>query len=116
MKTMKYSEIEPVMIDNDVAKGIAARVLIGKDDGADNFCMRAFELSKGGHTPCHSHEWEHEIFIHAGTGKVLLGDEWKPVSAGSVIYIPGNTEHQMKNTGEETFVAICLVPAGAPEL
>ena len=116
MKVINYKEIEPVMFDTDVAKGITARVLIGKDDGANNFCMRAFEISENGHTPRHSHDWEHEIFIHAGSGEVLLGDEWKPMTAGSAIFIPGNVEHQMKNTDSEPLVAICLVPSGAPEL
>ncbi len=90
MKAIKYKDLEPTLFDNDVAKGIAARVLIGKDDGAENFCMRVFEISKNGQTPYHSHDWEHELFIHAGGGEVLLGDDWKPMSAGTAIFIPGN--------------------------
>jgi hypothetical protein len=43
MKIAKYADITPTHINNDVAKGVAARVVIGKDDGANNFCMRVFE-------------------------------------------------------------------------
>ncbi len=116
MKAVCYKEVESTSFNNDVAKGVEGRVLIGKDDGATNFCMRVFEISKDGNTPRHTHDWEHEIFIHAGSGKVLLGDEWQTLSPGTAIFIPGNVDHQMKNTGNELLVVVCLVPSGAPEL
>jgi quercetin dioxygenase-like cupin family protein len=116
MKTTKYDEIEPTYIDNDIAKGVAARVLIGKADGADNFCMRVFELSEDGHTPKHSHNWEHEIFVYSGKGAVFSNDDLTPVEPGCSVFIPGNEEHQIKNTGNEPFVFVCIVPSIAPEL
>lgn len=116
MKVMHYKDEEATLIDNDVAKGVSARLLIGKNDGATNFCMRMFQLSEGGHTPRHSHEWEHEIFFHSGKGEVLCGDTWRPVEAGSIAFIPGDTEHQIKNTGSEPLTFVCLIPSGFPEL
>ncbi|MCP4118327.1 MAG: cupin domain-containing protein [Desulfobacteraceae bacterium] len=116
MKIVDYKDIEPTRFDNDVAKGVTGRVVIGKADGADNFCMRVFELGKDGHTPCHTHEWEHEIFFHSGNGEVLSEDQWTPVSPGTAVLIPGNGKHQIRNRGEEPLVFVCLVPAGAPEL
>jgi len=56
MKIMHYNEQEPVLFDSDPAKGVAGRVVIGKKDGAENFCMRVFELSESGFSPRHSHE------------------------------------------------------------
>jgi quercetin dioxygenase-like cupin family protein len=41
-------------------------VVIGKQDGAQNFSMRVFEIAPGGHTPKHAHPWEHEMFIMRG--------------------------------------------------
>ena len=116
MKIARYKEIPSVRMENDVAKGIEARVLIGKNDGATNFCMRIFEIAPNGHTPKHVHEWEHEIFIHAGKGEVFKNGAFVPVEAGTAIFIPGNEEHQMKNTGSETLVFICLIPSGYPEI
>ena len=116
MKIVKYRDIDAVKFDNDAAKKITGRVLIGKDDGADNFCMRLFEISKNGHTPCHTHEWEHEMFIHSGRGEVLDGNEWRPVSPGTAVFIPGNVEHQIKNSGSEPLVMLCIIPSGVPEL
>lgn len=116
MKVMHYTDETPTLIDNDVAKGVSARLLIGKNDGATNFCMRMFQLAEGGNTPRHSHEWEHEIFFHSGSGEVLCGDEWKSVETGTVAFIPGNVEHQIKNTGNEPLSFVCLIPSGYPEL
>ena len=116
MKIRKYSDVEPVYFDSDVAKGVAGRVLIGKDDGANHFCMRLFELSKGGYTPRHSHDWEHEIFVHSGLGEVLNKDEWINVKSGYSIFIPGQLEHQIRNTGDDPLVFVCLIPKGPAEL
>ena len=46
----------------------------------------------------------------------LLGGDWVPVNPGSVTFIPGNEEHQIRNTGEGKLTFVCLVPSGAPEL
>ena len=116
MKVIHYSEEKTTRIDNDVAKGVTGRVVIGKADGAPNFCMRVFELDPGGNTPRHAHEWEHEIFFHAGEGDVWKDGAWQPVAAGSVAFIPGNQEHQIRNTGAQKLTFVCLVPAGAPEM
>lgn len=116
MKILRYRDVEPLKIDNEVAKGVSGRVLIGKADGAHNFCMRIFELAPGGHTPRHTHEWEHEVFIHSGGGEVLFNSEWKPFSAGTAIFIPGEIEHQLRNNGDVPLIFLCLVPSGVPEL
>ena len=70
MKILQYSEMQPTHFESDQVKGIAARVVIGRNDGANNFCMRIFEIGTGGHTPLHSHDWEHEMFIHSGSGEL----------------------------------------------
>ena len=116
MKIKHFREAEAVVFDNDAAKGVTARVLIGKKDGAENFCMRVFELADGGFSPRHAHEWEHEIFVHAGRGEVFQNDAWTPVKAGDTIFIPGNEVHQIRNTGAASFTFVCIIPSGAPEI
>lgn len=102
--------------DSGEARGIEARVLIGKANGATNFVMRHFEIAPGGYTPRHSHPWEHEIFIHAGKGAILKEGKWVNLKPGMAVFIPPNEEHQFKNRGNDSFVMICLIPAGNPEL
>lgn len=116
MKVMSYTSVEPTYIDNDQAKGVAGRVMIGKNDGANHFCMRVFEVAPGGYTPKHAHDWEHEIFIHAGTGEIYGNGVWNTVRSGHVAFVPPGEEHQLRNRGETPFVFACLIPSGIPEL
>jgi quercetin dioxygenase-like cupin family protein len=116
VKITHYEKIEAVHMDNEMVKGVAGRVAIGKADGADHFCMRVFELGYDGYSPKHSHDWEHEIFVHAGFGEIFLGGKWNTVEAGYTVFIPANEEHQIRNAGDETFVFVCLIPAGIPEM
>ena len=116
MKVIPYTDISPVHFDNDMVKGVAGRVLIGKKDGANNFCMRLFEIAPGGHTPRHSHAWEHEMFIHAGNGEIYCDGRWTEVLPGHAALVPANNEHQIKNTGSTLLKVLCLVPPQAPEI
>jgi quercetin dioxygenase-like cupin family protein len=116
MKVIPYSQEPETRFDNDMAKGVTGRVVIGKSDGAPHFCMRVFELDKDGFTPRHAHAWEHEIFFHAGSGEVWQNGSWVPVKSGSVAFVPGNEEHQIRNTGDDRLTFVCLIPSGAPEL
>jgi len=115
MKIIKYCDVPPTHFDNEKAKGVDGRVVIGQADGAP-FTMRVFEIEAGGHTPFHIHAWEHEMFFHMGNGQLYSDGHWNNVSAGSVVFVPSQAEHQIRNTGHEPLVLVCLVPQGAPEL
>ena len=81
------------------------------------FCMGLpMGAGPGGNTPRHTHEWEHEVFVHKGRGQVMIDNEWHNLSEGSAVFIPANVEHQFRNTDDELFTFVCLVPSGAPEL
>ncbi len=116
MKIIHYGEAAPQRFEGDAVRGVTGRVAIGAEDGADRFCMRVFELAASGYTPKHSHEWEHEIFVHQGAGEVFRDGGWVPVGPGHVVFIPGGERHQIRNAGAGPFVFACLIPAGAPEL
>ena len=116
MKVKNYKDVKPVVMNNDMVKNVAGRVMIGKEDGADNFCMRVFEIEKDGFTPRHTHEWEHEIFVHTGSGEIFIDGTWHPMKPGTAVFVPPNADHQIRNPGDDVMTFICLVPSGAPEL
>ncbi len=116
MKIANYANVAGKKFDSESVKAVTGRVMIGSADGAKNFCMRVFEIGTGGHTPRHSHEWEHEIFVHSGRGEVYSAGTWHALAPGDAVFIPGNEEHQMRNAGDDVFVFVCLIPAGVPEL
>ena len=107
MKILDYTDVEATRFETEQAKGVAARVVVGKKDGAENFCMRVFEFSPGGYSPKHSHDWEHEMFIHSGAGEFYNNGQWTAAKTGSVVFIPSNEEHQIRNHGNELLVIVC---------
>ena len=116
MKVTHYTEIPGKEMHNDMVKHVTGRVLIGKADGANNFCMRRFDVEPGGHAPRHTHDWEHEIYVVEGKGEVLIGDQWHDISKGTVIHVPPNVDHQIKNNSTGHLAFLCLVPSKAPEM
>ncbi len=116
MKVLNINDVLPVTMDNELVKNVTGRLLIGHEDGAANFCMRYFEIGKGGHTPKHVHDWEHEVFVHSGEGEVFIKDTWHPLTKGTAVFVPKDVEHQFRNTADNPFVFLCLIPSGAPEL
>jgi quercetin dioxygenase-like cupin family protein len=109
MNVSHYTNIEPQDAGPGTSK-LTVRWLITTEMGAKNFAMRLFEMGVGGHTPHHSHDWEHEIYILEGEGVALGGTQEMPFKTGDVIYIPPNEVHQLKNTGKATCRIICLIP------
>lgn len=93
------------------AEGAQMRMLVGPDDGATNFHMRQFEVAPGGHTPHHSHDYEHEILILSGEGVAGSAQGTRPIKSGDVIFVPPNELHQFQNTGADPLKFICLIPA-----
>lgn len=116
MKIKNYTDINATIFDHGPAKGVAGRVVIGKNDGAENFCMRLFEIAPEGYSPRHAHAWEHEMFIHAGYGEIFGNGQWNPVEPGNAVFVSPNEEHQVKNTGAAPLILVCLIPKGVPEL
>ncbi len=116
MKIIHYREANPKKYSGSQFKGVTGRVVIGQGDGAKNFCMRVFELAPGGYSSEDSHDWEHEVFVYSGRGVVYNEGNWVSVETGSVIFIPANEKHQLKNTGQEPFIFVCLIPSGHPEI
>ena len=72
--------------------------------------MRVIAVEPGGHTPYHDHAWEHEVFVLAGAGAVILRDVEAPCAEGDVIFIEPGELHQFVNRSDEALEFICLIP------
>jgi quercetin dioxygenase-like cupin family protein len=106
MKIAKYSDTKPTQ----EMPGVTKREVITARDGAPNFCMRVFEVEPDSTTPNHTHPWEHEVFVLAGTG-VAKGDQGESeISQGSVVFIAPDERHCFINTGAQVLRFICLIP------
>ena len=111
---MKITSVNQVHLEQVTLPGAAVcayRVAISARDGAENFALRVFEVAPKGHTPLHSHPYEHEIFVLEGAGSVWRDGQAVPLQTGHVLFIPANEQHQFQNTADQPFKFICLIPA-----
>ena len=110
MTVIHDGQIEAAAVDMPGAVGCRMRCLIGQADGAPHFTMRQFEVAPGGHTPKHTHPYEHEVYVLEGQGMVLKGDAEHALAAGTAVYVPASELHQFRNTGPGTLRFLCLIP------
>ncbi len=113
MKVKHYESVSQQPVDMEGAEGCQVRWLVGEPEGAPNFAMRQFEVGVGGHTPRHSHPYEHEVFVLDGQGVVVEGDQEHPLQQGDVVYVRPDEVHQFRNTGQTPLKFLCLVPNSA---
>ncbi|MFI4897232.1 MAG: cupin domain-containing protein [Phycisphaerales bacterium JB059] len=104
-------EAERSEVQMEGVRGATMAVMVGREDGAPNFAVRQFVVEPGGHTPRHSHDYEHEVFVVSGSGDILLEGTRHPIRGGDVIYVPADEEHQFRADGAgEGLRFLCAVP------
>lgn len=109
MVIRNIDEVECRPVEMEGAKDVAMRIMVGREDGAPTFALRQFRVQPGGHSPRHSHDYEHEVFIVSGGGTVLLEGAERPIKGGDVVYVPADEEHQFK-AGPDGLRFLCLAP------
>jgi len=94
------------------AENVKIRWLVSERDGATRFVMRLFEVGPSGRTPLHRHDWEHEVFIVKGEGKLIYEGSERPFSEGFFVFVPPEAEHSFVNTGSGQLEFLCIIPTG----
>lgn|SRR5262245_9393126 len=107
IRNIDETPLQPVAMPG--VEGASMAIMCGRADGAPNFALRQFRVQPAGHTPRHSHDYEHEVFVVSGGGTVLLEGSERTIKGGDVVYVPANQEHQFK-AGPSGLRFLCLVP------
>lgn len=102
--------IKAIPVNAAGAANVIKQSLVGPAQGWRGWVMRLFTLKGGGHTPRHAHPWPHINYMVSGKGILYLDGKEYTVEPGFVAYIPGEAEHQFKNSGDQEFSFICIVP------
>ena len=115
MKVNHYEQVAQAPVTMEGSSGCKVRWLVDESSGAPNFAMREFEVSPGGHTPRHSHPYEHEVYVLEGQGLVLEGNRERPLRSGDVVFVAPDEVHQFRNTGSAPMKFLCMVPNSATQ-
>jgi quercetin dioxygenase-like cupin family protein len=98
----------PVAMDG--VKDVDMRIMVGRADGAPNFALRHFRVAPGGHTPRHSHDYEHEVVVVGGRGTAEYEGGQYELGEGDVLLIEPNRVHQFRADRGAELRFLCLVP------
>ena len=105
-----YKDVSPTKYEA-APEGVQIREMITAKDGAPNFALRVFDVQPGASTPFHTHAWEHEVYIIAGTGRVRTEGEETPFKAGDSVYIAPDEQHCFVADASTTVQMICCIPS-----
>jgi quercetin dioxygenase-like cupin family protein len=107
IRTADSSPAAPV----ERARGATMQVLLGPDEGVENFVTRRFTITPGGRVPRHRHDSiEHEQVVLEGAMVVGLEDREVEVAAGDCLFIPAGVAHFYENRGHIPVRFLCVVP------
>ena len=110
MKINNSLQVPENPVNMDGAKNVTIQILIGPGDGSKNIVMRKFKVAPGGHTPRHTHDFEHVIKVEKGKGKLVdaEGNEHDLIE-GMSAFVPPNELHQFTNPSHEPFEFLCII-------
>jgi len=99
--------------EGSASQGATRRILIGRDEGAEDFIVRYFTIPPGGHSSLEHHRHQHGVVIVNGHGRVLLGDRWAEIGVGDAVFIEPDEVHQLQADAHQPLGFICVIPAWA---
>jgi len=109
MFAREADEIEEQEIIIAGASRLSIQHLLEEPD-AKNFILRRFILRRDGHTSMHAHEYEQGFYVLSGRGEVSDGLMSLPLKKDSVLYVPPNQKHEVRNTGRTDLVFLSAEP------
>jgi quercetin dioxygenase-like cupin family protein len=110
MKHIASEERIPQMISIEGAEGVSKASLLTAAEGAPTVAMRLFELKAGGHTPWHTHDWEHIVYVLEGSGLLKTENGNAGFRTGDSLLVDPNEMHNFTNTGDGRLRFLCIVP------
>jgi mannose-6-phosphate isomerase-like protein (cupin superfamily) len=97
------SRVESEVWDDPVRGDVPFRVLFSADRTPTSALYTGLaELAPGGWLGQHRHTQAEVYHLVEGSGVVVLDGVEHAVGAGSAVFIPGDAEHGIRNTGEST--------------
>jgi mannose-6-phosphate isomerase-like protein (cupin superfamily) len=95
--------------------GLVSHILLEEGDApGGELSVTWVDVEPGSEQKPHSHGPQQVYVITRGSGRMRVGDEERDVSAGSMVFIPSNTEHGIVNTGDEQLTYVSAATPAFP--
>lgn len=102
--------MEFVAVEMEDAEGVSMCIPVGPEDGSSNMIMRLFRIATGGHTPYHTHDFEHVVRVVSGKGMVTdEAGNAHDLLLGQSVFVAPNEKHQFSNPNDEPFAFTCTI-------
>ncbi len=101
---------EGVDVEQYVSNQATKQVLIGRNDGANNFAIRYFTIPPHGFSSLDQRSHDHGVVVMSGRARVMLSEQFEEVGPGDVICIPCWERRQLENLTDEPFTFLCVIP------
>lgn len=70
-----------------------------------------YRLPAGGVDPQQPHSEDEVYYVVSGRGAIRVGDEDRPVQAGSIVYVAANVEHRFHDIADDLIILVFFAPA-----
>ena len=106
----------PVIRNHSELDRKLGHVLIGGNDGADNYVMLHNDPMAPGavshpETGGHTHEWEHVVYMLEGTATFVCDGNNYTLNEGDAMLVPPNALHQWKNESSNPVIRVTYNPS-----
>jgi len=72
--------------------------------------MHEIIIGKGGSTAMHRHDWEHQLFVEGGRGRLEAVDGKIALAPGDVVLVGAGEDHRFVQTGKEPLRFLVVTP------
>jgi mannose-6-phosphate isomerase-like protein (cupin superfamily) len=100
-RVVSESGVAPESWWDPVRGDLAFRTIFGTGTTTPDITAGVAELQPGGWLGHHRHEPAEVYYVLHGEGALHIDGEEHAVRAGTAAYIPGNSEHGIRNTGSD---------------
>jgi mannose-6-phosphate isomerase-like protein (cupin superfamily) len=111
MDVRNVREVEPEVEHNGTVPVwwlIDSQEMRERTDGGYLELANEFEVAVGGAVFPHSHPTHEFYFVMTGEGVMTVADEDREVGPSDLIYIPPDTVHSLRPTGDEPIRCFCF--------
>jgi quercetin dioxygenase-like cupin family protein len=113
--TVNEDDVERETWSDPIRGDVGFRTLFGDGLRTGDFTAGVTELEVGGWLGAHRHEPSEIYYVLGGEGILSVDGRDHPVRAGTAAYIPGNSEHAIRNTGDNQLRFFYVFAVGAFE-